>query len=213
MAITMQKTFVIVVWGVLAWLRSSPPSQLVLATPRVRRILAPLVLGAVAVASARSSKASLPSASALPQSSTTTCSGGRSVRSWRSRSRSWPACCGRASPVRPSATSASSSSAHRPRHSRSLRRALGDPTLKIVFWLPERKGYVDAAGRGVELPTGPAGAVTHLQHEGEPLAALVHDPSLREEPRLVGAAGAAAGLALGNTRLHAETRAQLEEVQ
>ena len=37
------------------------------------------------------------------------------------------------------------------------------------------------------------------------LAALVHDPSLLEEPKLVEAAGAAARLALENARLQAET--------
>jgi signal transduction histidine kinase len=56
-------------------------------------------------------------------------------------------------------------------------------------------------------------AVTRLEHEGKPLAVLVHDPSLLEEPKLVNAAGAAARLALENARLHAETRAQLEEVR
>ena len=52
-----------------------------------------------------------------------------------------------------------------------------------------------------------------LEHHGERLAALVHDPSLLDEPKLVEAAGAAARLALENARLQAETRAQLEEVR
>ena len=41
----------------------------------------------------------------------------------------------------------------------------------------------------------------------------MHDPSLREEPRLIQAAGAAAHFALENARLQAETRAQLLQVQ
>jgi DNA-binding NarL/FixJ family response regulator len=40
--------------------------------------------------------------------------------------------------------------------------------------------------------------------------ALVHDPSLLDDPALVRAAGAAARLALENARLQAELRAQLE---
>jgi signal transduction histidine kinase len=94
----------------------------------------------------------------------------------------------------------------------ALARALDDPSLEVAYWLPEREEFVDAGGRPVELP--PAGrAVTRIEHDGEPLAALVHDPSLLEEPELVRAAGAAARLTLENARLHAETRAQLVQVQ
>ena len=60
---------------------------------------------------------------------------------------------------------------------------------------------------------GPARAVTWIEHEGEPLAVLVHDPTLRDEPKLVEAVAAAARLALVNARLHAEVRAQLDTVQ
>ena len=49
--------------------------------------------------------------------------------------------------------------------------------------------------------------MTRLENDGEPVAAIVHDPSLLEEPELVEAAGAAARLALENARLHAQTRA------
>ncbi|HEX2428924.1 MAG TPA: sensor histidine kinase [Gaiellaceae bacterium] len=55
--------------------------------------------------------------------------------------------------------------------------------------------------------------MTWIEHEGEPLAVLVHDPTLREESKLVEAVAAAARLALVNARLHAEVRAQLETVQ
>jgi signal transduction histidine kinase len=95
----------------------------------------------------------------------------------------------------------------------ALARALRDPTLEVAFWLPETGTYADAAGRPVELPEDGARAVTRLDHEGEPLAAIVHDPSLLEEPRLVRAAGAAARLALENAQLQAEMRAQLTQVQ
>ena len=63
------------------------------------------------------------------------------------------------------------------------------------------------------LPTDSLRAVTKLDSEGEPVAALIHDPSLLEDPRLVEAAAAAARLSLENARLHAETRAQLAQVQ
>jgi signal transduction histidine kinase len=95
----------------------------------------------------------------------------------------------------------------------ALARSLGDPTLEVAFWLPERGTYADAAGQPVEFPHAGKRAVTPLEHEGEPLAAIVHDPSLLEEPKLIRAAGAAARLALENAQLQAETRAQLAQVK
>jgi signal transduction histidine kinase len=96
----------------------------------------------------------------------------------------------------------------------ALARALADPSLEVAYWLPERGGFVDSAGTALELPADAAQrAVTRLEHEGEPVAALIHDPSLLEEPNLVEAVGAAARLALENRRLQAETRAQLQQVQ
>jgi signal transduction histidine kinase len=96
----------------------------------------------------------------------------------------------------------------------ALARALHDPSLSLAYWLPERKRYVDADGRPVELPPegGPAVA-TIVEREGRPVAALVHDATLRDEPDLVEAVGAAAGLALENERLQADLRARLEELR
>ena len=91
--------------------------------------------------------------------------------------------------------------------------ALDDPTLELGLWLPERDEYVDTGGAALAVPEdGPKRAVTWIEHEGEPLAVLVHDPTLRDEPKLVEAVAAAARLALVNARLHAEVRAQLETV-
>ena len=96
----------------------------------------------------------------------------------------------------------------------ALARALDDPTLDVAFWLPERREFVDETGAPVELALDPERrAVTRLEYEGEPLAALIHDPVLLEEPQLVNAAGAAARLALENARLQADMRAQLVKVQ
>jgi signal transduction histidine kinase len=95
-----------------------------------------------------------------------------------------------------------------------LATALRDPTLEVFFWLPERSGFVDVHGLPVELPEeGPTRAVTMLEHEGEPLAAVVHDPILRDEPELIDVAAAAARLALENARLQAEVQAQLVKVK
>jgi signal transduction histidine kinase len=95
-----------------------------------------------------------------------------------------------------------------------LRHALRDPSLEIAYWLPEEERYVTRAGRAVELPHGrPDRAVTRLDHGDEPIAAIIHDPALNEQPLLVKSAGAAARLTLENARLEAELRAQLEAVR
>lgn len=95
-----------------------------------------------------------------------------------------------------------------------LARALGDPTLDIAFWAPAVDGYVDATGRPVALPPPESGrAITLVEDEEGPLAALVHDPAVLEDEGVAGAAGAAARLALERARLQAELRAQLEAVR
>jgi hypothetical protein len=91
----------------------------------------------------------------------------------------------------------------------ALARALRDPALEIAFWLPEQHAYADESGRAVELPDARSSrAVTRLDEDGRPLAALVHDRSLLDEQRLVDAAGAAARMALLNARLKAGLNAQ-----
>ena len=96
----------------------------------------------------------------------------------------------------------------------ALARALHDPSLWLAYWLPDQGRYVDADGRTVELPAdGGAAVTTIVEREGSPVAALVHDATLRDEPQLVQAIGAAAGLALENERLQADLRARLAELK
>jgi len=96
----------------------------------------------------------------------------------------------------------------------ALARALGDPSLDLAYWLPGSGSYVDAAGRPVSLPAEGAGrTVSRVESAGEPVAALIHDPALDEDPELVAGVGAAAALALANERLQAELRAKVEELR
>jgi signal transduction histidine kinase len=96
----------------------------------------------------------------------------------------------------------------------ALSRALHDPSLSLAYWLPEQERFVDLAGHAVELPgEGGPRAATILEREGRRVAALIHDPSLCEDPELVDAVCAAAGLALENERLQAELRARLDELR
>jgi signal transduction histidine kinase len=215
-AVMLQKLFVVVVWGVLAaaaivlLIR-----KLVVATPRARRMLAPLLLAAVAVALRAVFESVF---TFVPRPSTIL----YDYLFW------WQITAFIALPIallvgflrarlaRASVGDLVLELEQTPPDGirDALARTLEDPSLEVLYWFPERGGFVDATGRDRVLPTDSSRrAVTRLEHEGKPLAVLVHDPSLLEEPKLVNAAGAAARLALENARLHAETRAQLEEVR
>jgi signal transduction histidine kinase len=96
----------------------------------------------------------------------------------------------------------------------ALADALGDPSVELAYWLPESEQYVDAEGRPVQLSAAPAGrGVTEVERDGRRIAAIIHDPTLLDDPELVHAAGAAAALSLENERLEAELRAKVEELR
>jgi signal transduction histidine kinase len=96
----------------------------------------------------------------------------------------------------------------------ALARALGDPGLQVAYWSPIGNGFVDSDGEIVELPVDGAGqAVTRLERNGVPQAAIIHDSILLDEPGLVGSVAGAMWLAIENARLAAEVEAQLTEVR
>jgi hypothetical protein len=81
-----------------------------------------------------------------------------------------------------------------------LARTLGDPSLEVLYAREGHDGWVDAGGQPGSLPE-PAGGprartVTVVERDGQPLAALIHDPAL--DQGLVRAAAAAAGMAIEN---------------
>jgi signal transduction histidine kinase len=94
-----------------------------------------------------------------------------------------------------------------------LRAALRDPSLQVGYWREDLGGYVDASGRSFPVPTAAGRGVTAVEREGRRIAVLLHDEWLADDPALVSGAVAAAGLALDNARLHAEVRAQMEELR
>ena len=92
--------------------------------------------------------------------------------------------------------------AHAPGELReALARALGDPTLRLAYWIPETRSYADVDGNPIELPEGRGEELaTMVERGGHPVAALIHHRSLEEDPLLVEAVAAAAALALENER-------------
>ena len=96
----------------------------------------------------------------------------------------------------------------------ALAERLGDRTLAIAYWLPDRELFVDEHGFAVELPSEDSGrAWTAVEHGGRRVAAIIHDAELEARPELVEAAAAGAVLALGNEQLKADLRARLEELR
>lgn len=96
----------------------------------------------------------------------------------------------------------------------AVARTLGDPSAEVGFWDRDAHRYVTAAGQPLVPPDGGSDrAVLHLEQDGEPLAVIIHDPAVAEDPTLVQGVAAAARFAVGNERLQAEVRAQLELVR
>ena len=67
-----------------------------------------------------------------------------------------------------------------------LARALGDPQLALSFRAPVGDGYLDEAGGTLRLPTGVGGrSVLYVEDAGQPVAVLIHDAALVDDPRLL----------------------------
>ena len=96
----------------------------------------------------------------------------------------------------------------------ALASALGDPGLMLAYPLPGSDRYVDAGGAHVRLPGASSGlVVNHVEHDGERVAAIVHDPSRVKDAQLARTVGRAAALALANERLEAQLRAKVDELR
>jgi signal transduction histidine kinase len=95
-----------------------------------------------------------------------------------------------------------------------LARALHDPSLTLAYWLPQYGSWADADGHAITLPgVGQGRAARVIYRDHEPVVALDFDSSLEDEHELLDAVAAAAGIALENSRLQAELRARLNELQ
>ena len=95
-----------------------------------------------------------------------------------------------------------------------LAESLGDRTLSVAYWLPERQMFVDEAGHMVRMPEPGSGrAWTAVERDGRRVAAIIHDAELDTGPELVNAAAAGAALAIDNERLKADLRARVEELR
>ena len=89
--------------------------------------------------------------------------------------------------------------------------ALDDPSLSVAYWLKDGERWIDADGQTVALPypmpmRGRAAKIL-LDEGGRPVAALVHDAALLEEPVLIDAVASSMQAALESHRMDAELKA------
>jgi signal transduction histidine kinase len=92
-----------------------------------------------------------------------------------------------------------------------LRQALRDDTAQVAYWYEEGGHYVDVDGNPFELPSDTLQrVVTRLDYADEPVAAIVHDAALRDEPELLEGIANAARIALERDKLLVEVRARAQ---
>jgi signal transduction histidine kinase len=96
---------------------------------------------------------------------------------------------------------------------RAVAKALRDPTAEVAYWLPEFDCYGDADGSRMELPQDPARGMTPIIREHEPVAMLLHDPTLADEREPLSSVAIATGLVIENARLQVQLNARLEELK
>jgi signal transduction histidine kinase len=101
---------------------------------------------------------------------------------------------------------------------RSLEAALvaatGDPSLRVAFPLRDGELWIDTRGIPIAIARPASGlAVTTVVREGQPVAAVLHDPAILDGPLLAREIGTAAQVAVDNERLRAEARLQLRELR
>jgi signal transduction histidine kinase len=92
-----------------------------------------------------------------------------------------------------------------------LRQALRDNTAQVAYWYREGGHYVDVDGNRFELPPDTRSrVVTRLDYADDPVAAIVHDAALLEEPELLEGIANAARIALERDKLLVEVRARAQ---
>lgn len=88
-----------------------------------------------------------------------------------------------------------------------MAQVLDDPDLKISYWLPDRRRWAQPDGHvTADAPTpGPGQVVTITSDQtSEPVAALIHDEVLLEEPALMEAVTSSTRLALETNQVRSE---------
>ena len=97
---------------------------------------------------------------------------------------------------------------------RSIADALHDPTVKLGYWSPAARAYLDGTGKVLAMPApGSGSSVTLVDRADEPLGAIVHDAVLDDDKALLDAVSAAFALAIDRDRLASTVHAQAADAR
>ena len=89
-----------------------------------------------------------------------------------------------------------------------LRSVLRDPTLAVLHWSDAAGAYLDGTGKPVPLPAeGDPRGVTFLERQGRPMTALVHDPTVLDDPGLAQTVLAAVRFVVEKELVHGQIQA------
>ena len=89
-----------------------------------------------------------------------------------------------------------------------LRSVLQDPTLTVLHWSDASGAYLDGTGTPVPLPAeGDQRGVTFLERQGRPMTALVHDPTVLNDPGIAETVLAAVRFVVEKELLHGQIQA------
>ncbi len=89
-----------------------------------------------------------------------------------------------------------------------LRTVLRDPSLAVLHWSDVSGAYLDGTGKPVPLPAqGERRGVTYLERQGRPMTALVHDPTILDDPALAETVLDAVRFVVEKDRLHGQIQA------
>jgi len=106
------------------------------------------------------------------------------------------------------------SGAERPALTAALAATLGDPSLEVWFWMPQRATYIDVQGDPVvEPPASARRGVEVVELNGRRIGAIVYDANIVGEAELVRTAGQVLAIALDRERLTAELMASRRALQ
>ena len=95
----------------------------------------------------------------------------------------------------------------------AVSRSLNDPGMTIGYWVPELGRFVNESGNTVdEDRPGPGRVITPVTSADQPMAILIHDQNVLQEPELVEAVAAGTRLAVANARLQAEAQERLDQL-
>jgi signal transduction histidine kinase len=95
----------------------------------------------------------------------------------------------------------------------AVAKALRDPSATLVYRVEEFDAYANIDGREVDVEPAPGRSATPIVRDGTPVAMLLHDAVLDDEPELLSSVAAAIGMTIHNAQLQVDLRARLEELR